>query len=131
MASSIYQRSVGPDLDSLIAWAQSLLPAKPAAADATKKAKANWAATPKTERRALALLFLEGRPPVQPTASQPEKANSRGQPDLPLRELSFGQANSPATPLSDKVIPTALPVADEDKAIGPKAMQSVAGQGAA
>ena len=72
MASSIYQRSVGPDLDSLIAWAQSLLPAKPAAADATKKAKANWAATPKIERRALALLFLGGGPPVQPTASQPE-----------------------------------------------------------
>jgi hypothetical protein len=108
MASAIHQRSMGQNIDALITWAQSLLPVKPAAAEANKKAEANWAATPSAEQRALALRFFEGEPMAQTAAGQPEKANLRGQ---------LGP------PRSGKGIPTALAVADKDKAPNCKASQ--------
>ena len=110
MASAIHQRTLASNLDSLIVWAQSILPATPAAAYSTEKAKANWAATAKSERRALALFFFGAKPLAQPTAGQPTGTNSRGQPvPPPSGELSLGRINSL---LSDLVTLITTPVAD-------------------
>ena len=67
---------MGTNLDSLMAWARSLLPATPAPANSTERAKANWAATSKPDQRALALLFFGVGPLAQPVARQPTETNS-------------------------------------------------------
>ena len=107
---------MGSNVDTLIAWAQSLLPGEPAAADANKKAKANWAATPPTEQRALALRFFEGESVVQTAAGEPEKANLRGQLDPPRDQVNPGTAL-----LSENPTSTTSKVVSKDKAANRKA----------